>query len=139
MPTLQPDLTLAVFFPDRFDFWTIICDHYAVDVPFTEDLKIAKSHHAQPQEWRTPHVGAGVSSHDRPPTGMRIVQQIGGQVRHARLSYEKLYDLLAAPLVKATDLAGIVAFAPDPRHVIRDRRSRQSPVESGILALTRRE
>lgn len=68
--------------------------------------------------------------------GMKIAQRINGQVGRARLSYEKLYDLLALHLVKATDPAGIVAFDPDQRHVTRDRRSCQSPVESGILALT---
>jgi hypothetical protein len=67
--------------------------------------------------------------------GMKIAQRIGGVVGRARLSYEKLYDLLAVHLVKSTDLAAVAAFNPDPRHVTRDKRARQSPVESGILAL----
>jgi hypothetical protein len=49
---------------------------------------------------------------------------------------EKLYDLLAVRLIKARDLAELDAFDPDPRHVERDKRTRKSPVESGILALT---
>jgi hypothetical protein len=37
---------------------------------------------------------------------------------------------------KARDLAELYAFDPDPRHVEREKRTRKSPVESGILALT---
>lgn len=68
--------------------------------------------------------------------GMKIAQRIGGVVGRDRLSYEKLYDLLAVHLVKSTDLAEVAAFNPDPRHITRDKRARQSPVESGILALS---
>jgi hypothetical protein len=39
-------------------------------------------------------------------------------------------------LIKVLDLAEFAAFDPDPRHVARDKRTRKSPVESGILALT---
>jgi hypothetical protein len=67
---------------------------------------------------------------------MKIAQRIGGMVGRARLSDEKLYDLLAVHLVKSADLAAAAAFNPDPRHITRDRRARQFPVESGILALT---
>ena len=67
--------------------------------------------------------------------GMKIAQRIGGVVGRARLSYEKLYDLLAAHLVKSADLTAVATFNPDPRHVTRDKRARQSPVESGIQAL----
>ena len=66
---------------------------------------------------------------------MKIAQKVGNTVGRAGLSYEKLYDLLAVRLVKARDLAEIAAFNPDPRHVARDKRSRKSPVELGILAL----
>lgn len=79
---------------------------------------------------------AGMIAHQ---LGMRIARRIGSQVGRARLSYEKLYDLLAAWLVKARDLAEVDAFDPDRRHIERDRRIRKSPVESGILALTWRE
>jgi hypothetical protein len=68
--------------------------------------------------------------------GMRIAQRIGGLIGRARLSYERLYDLLAVQLIKACDLTEFVSFDPDPRHITRDRRTRKSPVESGILALT---
>jgi hypothetical protein len=67
---------------------------------------------------------------------MKIAQRIGGVVGRARLSYEKLYYLLAVHLIKSADPAGVAAFNPDPRHVRRDKRAHQSPVESGILALT---
>ena len=76
---------------------------------------------------------AGMIAHQ---LGMRIAQRIGNMVGRARLSYEKLYDLLAVRLVRARALAEIAAFDPDPRHVARDKRTRKSPVESGILALT---
>ena len=76
---------------------------------------------------------AGMIAHQ---LGMRIAQRIGSMVGRARLSYEKLYDLLAVRLIKASTLAEVAAFDPDPRHLKRDKRIRKSPVESGILALT---
>jgi hypothetical protein len=68
--------------------------------------------------------------------GMKIAQQIRDQVGRARLSYENLYDQLAAYLVKISDFAEVANFDPDLRHIRRDKRGRQSPVESGISALT---
>lgn len=68
--------------------------------------------------------------------GMRIAQRIGNLIGRAKLSYEKLYDLLAVRLIIARDLEDLTAFDPDPRHVKRDKRTRKSPVESGFLALT---
>ena len=76
---------------------------------------------------------AGMIAHQ---LGMRIAQRIGNVIGRARLSYEKLYDLLAVRMIKAGCLAELAAFDPDPRHVVRDKRTRKSPVESGILALT---
>lgn len=76
---------------------------------------------------------AGMIAHQ---LGMWIAQRIGKAIGRARLSYEKLYDLLAVRLIKARDLAELATFDPDPRHVERDKRIRKSPVESGILALT---
>lgn len=76
---------------------------------------------------------AGMIAHQ---LGMKIAQRIGSAVGRARLSYEKLYDLLAVRLIKSGNLAELDAFDPDPRHVQRDKRTRKSPVESGILALT---
>ena len=71
-----------------------------------------------------------------PQLGMRIAQRIDSTISHERLSYDKLYDFLAVRLVKARDLAELITLDPDPRHVVRDKRSRKSPVESGILAIT---
>jgi hypothetical protein len=76
---------------------------------------------------------AGMIAHQ---LGMKIAQRIGSMVGRSNLSYEKLYDLLAVRLVKARDLAELTAFSPDRRHIERDKRTRKSPVESGILALT---
>ena len=76
---------------------------------------------------------AGMIAHQ---LGMRIAQRSGNVIGRARLSYEKLYDLLAVRMIKAGCLAELAAFDPDPRHVVRDKRTRKSPVESGILALT---
>lgn len=68
--------------------------------------------------------------------GMKISQRVGETVGWPRLSYEKLYDLLAMHLTKARSLWAVLAFDPHPRHVMRDKRRRQSPVESAIQALT---
>lgn len=38
--------------------------------------------------------------------------------------------------VMASHLADSAAFDPDPRHNEQDRRTRKSPIESGILTLT---
>jgi hypothetical protein len=67
--------------------------------------------------------------------GMKIAQRIGAIVGQARVSYEKLYDLLAVLLTKAKTLAEILQFTPDFRHITRDKRKRKSPIESGIEAL----
>jgi hypothetical protein len=67
---------------------------------------------------------------------MRMAQKIGNTVGRARLSYEKLYDLLAVRLIKARDLAELDTLDPDPRQVERDNRTQKSLVESGILTLT---
>ena len=67
---------------------------------------------------------------------MKIAQKIGSIIGRARLSYEKLYDLLAVHLIKSSNLEESAAFNSDSRHAQRDKRTRQSPVESGILALT---
>lgn len=61
---------------------------------------------------------------------------IGAVVGRARLSHEKLYDLQAGQLIKAPDIAALFNFDPYPDHVTRHKRRRQSPVESGIRALT---
>ena len=50
---------------------------------------------------------AGMIAHQ---LGMRMAQAIGNAVGLARLSYEKLYDLLAVRLIKARDLAEVDAF-----------------------------
>jgi len=49
--------------------------------------------------------------------GTRIAQRIGKMVGRAKLSNEKLFDLLAVRLIKARDLAELEVFDPDPRHV----------------------
>lgn len=66
---------------------------------------------------------------------MHIARRIGNQLASSRLSYEKLYDLLAVHLVKARHPVQAIAFDPDPRHIQRDKRTRESPIESAILAL----
>jgi SRSO17 transposase len=75
---------------------------------------------------------AGMIAHQ---LGMRIATRLGKLVTNGRLSYERLYHLLATHFVKARSLAETYAFTPDWRHVARDKRTRQSPVESGINAL----
>ena len=68
--------------------------------------------------------------------GMKIANRVGAVLGRARVSHEKLYDLLAMQLIKAPDIAALFDFEPHPGHVTRDKRRRQSPVESGIAALT---
>ncbi len=68
--------------------------------------------------------------------GMKMARVVGARIGRASLSYEKLYDLLADFLVKAHDFASLLDFDPDPRHVSRDKRARENPIESGITALT---
>ena len=71
--------------------------------------------------------------------GMKAAVRIGVMVGRAMVSYEKLYDSLASHLVKARNLTGLCAFAPELRHTKRDKRRRKSPIESGIYALGCRE
>ena len=42
--------------------------------------------------------------------GMRIAQRIVSTISRERLKNEKLYDLLAARLIKAHDLAELITF-----------------------------
>jgi hypothetical protein len=46
------------------------------------------------------------------------------------------YDLLAGTFIKAPDIGALFNFESYPDHIMRDNMRRQSPVESGILALT---
>ena len=52
---------------------------------------------------------AGMIAHQ---LGMKIAQRIGNIVGRAWLSYEKLYDLLAVRLIKASGLADVAACDP---------------------------
>jgi hypothetical protein len=76
---------------------------------------------------------AGMINHQ---LGMKIAKVIGAQIGRWRLSFEKLYDLIAIDLVKAKSLADLRDFNPDLRHIARDKRARQSPVESAFNSLT---
>ncbi len=98
------------------------------------DPKLSKALNRQSNEHHLQAlVLAGMIAHR---LGMRMAQRVGNTVGRARLNNEKLYDLLAVRLIKARDLAECYAFDPDLRHVVRDKRTRKFPVESGILALT---
>lgn len=68
--------------------------------------------------------------------GMKMARVVGEQVGRWRLSYEKLYDLLAIHMVKAKTFRSLRDFSPDPRHITRDKRTRQSPIESALTSLT---
>ena len=76
---------------------------------------------------------AGMIAHQ---LGMRIAARLGQLVGNGRLSYERLYHDLATHFIRARSLAETDAFTPDWRHATRDKRKRESPVESGIAALT---
>ena len=87
----------------------------------------SNEHHLQAR------VLAGMITHQ---LGMRIAQRIVSTISRERLSSEKLYGLLTVRLIKARDLAELITFDPDLRHVVRDKRTRKSPIKSYILALT---
>lgn len=76
---------------------------------------------------------AGLIAHQ---LGMRMAQKFTKQVGRERLSFEKLYDLLANFFIKLVSLRRLTDFSPDLRHITRDRRRRQSPIESGLMHLT---
>ena len=58
--------------------------------------------------------------HSRKFTAAGFLQSLLSSVAigRARLSYEKLYDLLAVRMIKSGCLAEFAAFAPDPRHLV---------------------
>ena len=68
--------------------------------------------------------------------GMKMATIMMKQVGRSRLSFEKLYDNLAQELLKLQSLTDFIDFAPDPRHITRDKRKGALPIESGITALT---
>ena len=68
--------------------------------------------------------------------GMKVAKVTSERLGRARVSYERLYDILTLHLIKLPNFCQLVHFDPDPRHVTRDKRARKSPVESGIIALT---
>ncbi len=113
---------------------------WAVEIQFRarkQALKLGKALNRKSNEHHLQAlVLAGMIAHQ---LGMRIAQRIaqriGSKIGRARLSYEKLDDLLAVRRIKARDLEELDTFGPDPRHVERDKRARKSPVESGIQAL----
>ena len=76
---------------------------------------------------------AGMIAHQ---LGMKVAQLLGEQVGRWQLSYEKLYDLLAVSMVKSESFIGLCNFSPAIRHIIRDKRSRVSPIESALNSLT---
>lgn len=67
---------------------------------------------------------------------MRIARAMGQGIGRERVSREKLYDLFAVHIVKARTLGELCGFDPDLRHIVRDRRARQSPINAGLDALT---
>ena len=67
--------------------------------------------------------------------GMHIGRIFAETIGFSGLSYEKLFDLLAIHHIKAETLGDLHSFEPDIRHVMRDKRSRQSPVVAGVAAL----
>lgn len=68
--------------------------------------------------------------------GMKVATILSKQIGRSRLSFEKLYDLLAQSFLKLNCLGDLQTLAPDPRHITRDKRARAMPIESGITALT---
>jgi hypothetical protein len=67
--------------------------------------------------------------------GMHMGRFFAVKIGFSSLSYEKLYDLLAIHHIKAVTLGDLLEFDPDQRHIMRDKRSRQSPIVAGVAAL----
>jgi len=76
---------------------------------------------------------AGMIAHQ---LGMKIAGVLIEQIGRAHLSYERLYDILALYLIKLENFSNLVDFSPDARHISRGKSTAQSPIESGILALS---
>jgi len=66
--------------------------------------------------------------------GMRAAQILLKTKAAFDLSYEKLYDALALYQATAKRWEEILTFNPFPKHVQRDKRKRQSPVNAGSWA-----
>ncbi len=60
-------------------------------------------------------------------SGVRIARRIRAVVGLARLSHEKLYDLLAGQFIKVPDIAALFDFNPYADHVMRDKRHLNPP------------
>jgi|GEM_PF-2425063 len=65
---------------------------------------------------------------------MRAVQILLKTKATIDLSYGKLYDALALYQATAKRREEILTFNPFPKHVQRDKRKRQSPVNAGSWA-----
>ena len=63
--------------------------------------------------------------------GMKIAGVLMGQFGRARLSYERLYDILGLAFIKnkKKDFADLTNFSPDQRHIFRGKDATQSPIE----------
>lgn len=69
--------------------------------------------------------------------GMKFASAACSRVGRAKLSYEKLYHVLSTYLISVIDIARLEDFDEwlDDRHIKRDRRKRESLIESGIQVL----
>lgn len=110
---------------------------WAVEIQFRawkQSCNLSKALNRKSNEHHmTALVLAGMIKHQ---LGMKVAQLMGDQVGQWRLSFEKLYDLLAIYVVKARSVFNLRDFSPDIRHIVRDKRARQSPVESALNSLS---
>jgi hypothetical protein len=68
--------------------------------------------------------------------GMMIGRIFATKIGMEKLSFEKLYDVLANHHITAECVEDIMNFQPDLRHISRDKRSRVIPFVQGVTALT---
>ena len=110
---------------------------WAVEIQFRawkQSCNLDKALNRRSNEYHlTALVLAGMILHQ---LGLKIGQLMKSQVGRWRLSYKKLYDLLSVYVVKAKTFESLRAFSPDYRHITRDSRARQSPIESALNSLT---
>ena len=61
---------------------------------------------------------------------MRVVQLMSARIGRARLSYERLSNTLVGDLAGVACFMDVLAFSPDLRPILRNKRTTQSPIES---------
>jgi hypothetical protein len=131
LTSLPPDLA------DARKLATIYRARWAVEIQFRAWKQSLNMGEALKRKSGTHHIHAIVlAAMIAHQLGMKMTTAMTERIGRADLSYEKLYDILGNQLVKIREFSQLALFDPDDRHIKRDKRTRKSPIESGIIALT---